>query len=86
MRTRHVRSTALRSVRYVRLAPEYRGKIPNADGLLIVRFKAGGKRIYAVGRHVPGLFAAAVAQGRSVGRLYNKVVKGRRPSVPMEEN
>ena len=85
MRTRHVRSAALRSVRYVRLAPELRGKIPNADGLLIVRFRSGGRFAYAVPSQYAGLFASAAARGASVGRLFNRILKGR-PCVKMEEN
>jgi len=91
VRTRHVESAALRAIAYRPIATEFKGQVLTADGtpatgFLIVRFRHGGKRAHAVGRHVPGLFAAAAAQGRSIGRLYNKVVKGRCPSVPMEEN
>lgn len=86
MRRTSVNSTALRAVEYRRFAPEYRGTIPNATGFLLVTFKSGSKRAHAVGPHVAGLFAAAIARKRSVGRLYNLVVRGKCQSVKMKAN
>lgn len=86
MRRTSVNSTALRAVEYRRFAPADRGKVPNATGFLLVTFRSGSKRAHAVGGHVAGLFAAAIARKRSVGRLYNRIVKGKCPSIPMEEN
>lgn len=79
MRPRHVRSTALRSVAYVPLAPELRGKL-EGDGFLVVKFRSGHKRAHLVPAWACGLLMAS----RSKGRGYSKLIRRRYPSVKME--
>lgn len=77
-------STAIAALEYRRFAPDTLvPSAPAATGFLLVTFRHGGRRAYCVGSHVVGLLMAARANGRSVGKMFNKIVRGA-PSVRME--
>lgn len=75
-------SSWIRSVDYVRLADGVeRTGWPPPTGFLIIESQTGARYAYLVPGWVFGLFAAAVARGQSLGRLFNRNVRGRFPSV-----
>jgi hypothetical protein len=78
MERRSIKSTAIRAIQYTPLAAEFRGRLPG-DGFLLITFRHGGKRAFLCRSFVPGLLMAA----KSKGKAFNKLVKGRCPSVPL---
>jgi len=76
---RRVRSSWLSAVGYLPAD----GALGEGVGMLFVELRSGALRAYAAPAWVYGLICAAAACGRSVGRMWHRVVKGL-PSVRLE--
>lgn len=88
MTTRPISSSWIESVGYLPYVKESRSNPPVAGthGFLVLTSRTGTSYYYAVPSWVVGLLIAAHTKGQSVGRLYNKMVRGRWPSIKQESN
>jgi hypothetical protein len=80
---RRVKSSFVSGLAYVPLASDLRREHPG-KGLLVVRYKSGGTRVYLAPSWLPGvLLSPRVSVGRTLNRF---VLHGRAPGAAVEES
>ena len=76
-------STFIAGVEYLPLVTAHRVLEPG-KGLMVITMSGRRRYCYLVPTWVIGLMVAADRRGRSLGRLYNRLVKGR-PNIKLDE-
>lgn len=80
------RSSLIRRMQYLPLVGEFKRSNPG-KGLLIVTFRTTSDPtsvVYLVPSWVAGLIASASARQTSLGRLYNRLIKGKNPGLKLD--
>jgi hypothetical protein len=81
-------SSWIRSLDYLPYTRESKSKgavPPGTHGFLILTSVTGTKYAWAVPSYLYGLLLSASVRGLSVGRLFNRWVRGKYPSINMQE-
>lgn len=77
-----VDSSFISRVEYAPVPEDWKDAVGTGVGFLLVTIR-GLRYAYLAPKWVPGLFAASTQAGRSVGRLYNRIVKNHLQVVPL---
>lgn len=86
MTTRSTPSSSwIAALRYIPFASSSTPPVAGTNGFLVVTSRTGTSYAYPVPAHLFGLLLAHCALGRSVGSLYNRWVRGRYPSIKLEQ-
>lgn len=78
-------SSWIATLAYVPYSKAIKPPVEGTTGFLLVTSREGRTYAYAVPPWVVGLLMAAQGRGESVGRTYNRLVRGQWPSVKVGE-